>query len=233
MNRSESIAKLSAALVKAQRSMGNATKGAKNPFFKNTYADLNAIREVALPPLNDNGISVLQPTSTDAEGSYVDTLLLHESGEFLTSRTRVLNTKGDAQGEGSGISYARRYGLQSLLNIGAVDDDGEAAVGRKEVSNAKEEPKKEPVKMVQPVPTASKPAVKEAGKPMPAAPKATARPNKEVITEAFKKLEADKKVTKETFKTKYLSGAGLSTMNDTQAAIALIKIQTDFPGVIV
>ena len=34
MNRSESIAKIASALVKAQAEMGNAVKDSKNPFFK-------------------------------------------------------------------------------------------------------------------------------------------------------------------------------------------------------
>lgn len=131
MNRSESIAKLAVALVKAQSIMGNAIKDAKNPFFKSSYANLNAVREAVLPAMNANGISVLQPTIQIEGKSFVETVLLHESGEFISSLTEVIVSKAnDAQQQGSGISYARRYGLQSLVNIGADDDDGEAAVGR-------------------------------------------------------------------------------------------------------
>ena len=55
MNRSESIGKISAALVKAQSEMGSAVKDAKNPFFKSSYADLNAIREATIPVLTNRG----------------------------------------------------------------------------------------------------------------------------------------------------------------------------------
>jgi hypothetical protein len=131
MNRSESIVKIASALVKAQSMMGNAIKDAKNPFFKSRYADLNAVREAVLPVMNANGISVLQPTVHIDGKSFVETMLLHESGEFISSLTEVIvNKVNDAQQQGSGISYARRYGLQSLANIGADDDDGEQAVGR-------------------------------------------------------------------------------------------------------
>jgi hypothetical protein len=131
MNRSDSIVKIAAALVKAQSAMGNAIKDAKNPFFKSKYADLNSIREAVLPVMNANGISVLQPTVHIDGKSFVETILLHESGEFISSLTEVIVAKAnDAQQQGSGISYARRYGLQSLANIGADDDDGEQAVGR-------------------------------------------------------------------------------------------------------
>jgi hypothetical protein len=131
MNRSESIGKIAAALVKAQSVMGNAIKDAKNPFFKSSYANLNAVREAVLPAMNANGISVLQPIIQNDGKSFVETVLLHESGEFISSLTEVIVSKlNDAQQQGSGISYARRYGLQSLANIGSDDDDGETAVGR-------------------------------------------------------------------------------------------------------
>lgn len=131
MNRSDSIVKIAAALLKAQRVMGDATKGAKNPFFKSSYADLNAIREATTPALNENGITVLQPTVSIDGRSYVETVLLHDSGEFLSSLTEIVCAKAnDPQAHGSGVSYARRYGLQSFLNVGAVDDDGEKSMGR-------------------------------------------------------------------------------------------------------
>lgn len=123
--------KISAALVRAQKKMGNATKDSKNPFFKSSYADLNSIREAVLPVFLEEGIAILQPTVSIDGKNYVRTLLLHESGEQLSCDTEIVVAKqNDPQAQGSGISYARRYGLQSFLNVGAVDDDGEAAMGR-------------------------------------------------------------------------------------------------------
>lgn len=131
MNRSESIAKISAALVKAQSEMGNASKGSSNPFFKSKYADLNSIREACLPVLNAHGISVLQPTTVLDGKLYVETLLLHESGEFISGMYEVVVGKqNDPQALGAAISYSRRYSLQSIVNIGAEDDDAESAMGR-------------------------------------------------------------------------------------------------------
>lgn len=131
MNRSESINTIAKALATAQSEMGSASKDAKNPFFKSSYADLNAIREAVLPVLNRHNISVLQPTIEVGGESFVETVLLHESGEFISSVTPIIAAKqNDAQSHGSGISYARRYGLQSFLCVGAEDDDGEKAMGR-------------------------------------------------------------------------------------------------------
>jgi ERF superfamily len=122
------IKQIATALLKAQSEMSNPKKGSTNPFFKSKYADLNSIREAVIPVLNANGISVLQPTYTVDNKNFVKTILLHESGEFLESYTEILFAKqNDAQAQGSGISYARRYALQSFVCIGADDDDAQKA----------------------------------------------------------------------------------------------------------
>jgi hypothetical protein len=119
---------LATALVKAQSEMSNPTKGNTNPFFKSKYADLNAVREAVIPVLNANGISVLQPIVHQYGKNFVNTILLHESGELMESFTEIVyNKQNDAQAQGSGITYARRYGLQSFVCVGADDDDGNKA----------------------------------------------------------------------------------------------------------
>lgn len=120
--------KIAVAFIKAQTEMGNATKDSSNPFFKTKYADLNSIREACLPALNKNGIGVLQPIVQIEGKNFVKTILLHESGETIESFTEILFAKqNDPQAQGSGITYARRYGLQSLVSIGAEDDNGDKA----------------------------------------------------------------------------------------------------------
>lgn len=119
---------ISKAILAAQMEMDNATKGSSNPFFKSKYADLNAIREACIPALHKHGISCLQPTVHIDGKNFIKTILLHESGETFEGLTEIIYSKmNDAQAQGSGITYARRYGLQSLLNIGADDDDGNKA----------------------------------------------------------------------------------------------------------
>lgn len=116
------------ALLKAQKEMQNAKKDASNPFFKSKYADLNSVREAGMPLLNDNNILVLQPMVTIDGNEYVKTILLHESGETIESFTKIIcKSQNDPQAYGSGVTYARRYGLQSLLSMGADDDDGKQA----------------------------------------------------------------------------------------------------------
>lgn len=124
MKTSESILKISKALLAAQKKMGAAIKGQKNNYYGQSYADLNAVMAACKDHLNDNGILVLQPIM----GSVVETMLLHESGEWVSSETPiVVKEEHDPQKLGSAITYARRYGLQSMVFIPAEDDDGNAA----------------------------------------------------------------------------------------------------------
>lgn len=128
MRSSESIKTLSSALNKAQKEIGAAHKGANNPFFKSKYADLGAVMEACKEALNKNGICVLQPVTTEESSTFVETVLLHESGEWIASSLRVSCKNPDNPQEmGSAISYARRYSLQSIMFIPAEDDDGEKA----------------------------------------------------------------------------------------------------------
>lgn len=136
MKTSESIKNLSKALLKAQSQMGSAKKDSKNPFFKSNYADLPTVMEVVKAPLNEAGIIVLQPATSSSypEGvkNYITTTLIHaETGEWISSDTEVVCAKAnDPQAFGAAQTYARRFGLQSMLFIPAEDDDGNYASGR-------------------------------------------------------------------------------------------------------
>ena len=125
MKTSESIAKISAALLKAQKNIGAATKGSANPFFKSKYADLGSVMEACKEALNNEGITVLQPVGFSEGKHTVTTMLLHESGEFISETGALEVPKANMQDLGSAISYLRRYGLQSFVFIPAEDDDAQ------------------------------------------------------------------------------------------------------------
>lgn len=113
-----------AALLKAQKEMDNAVKNGTNPHFKSKFADLNSVRDAVIPLLNENGILVLQPMVNINGNEYLKTILFHDSGETIESHTKIVcKAQNDPQALGSAITYARRYGLQSLVCIGAEDDD--------------------------------------------------------------------------------------------------------------
>ena len=130
MKQSESIKELATALCLAQAEMGGAVKDSKNPFFKSAYADLTSVIKVVKEPFANHGLSFIQlPTSNDSFVG-VTTMLMHKSGEWLQSEYMLPMTKRDPQAAGSAITYARRYALQSLAGIPAVDDDGESSMLR-------------------------------------------------------------------------------------------------------
>jgi hypothetical protein len=130
MNKSESIKQLAAALNKAQSEMSGAKKSSKNPFFKSKYADLKEVIECVKAPFANNGLSFSQfPISSDGFAG-VETILMHESGEYISNEFTLKCARNDPQGMGSAITYARRYSLQSVAGVPAEDDDGEGAMKR-------------------------------------------------------------------------------------------------------
>lgn len=127
MNKSDQIGQLAEALCQAQGMMKFAKKDSSNPFFKSKYADLSSVVEAIRLPLYENGLSYAQTTDTDEHGVIVETVLMHKSGEWISGRLKMVPVKNDPQGIGSCITYARRYGLQSMVGIPTDDDDGNAA----------------------------------------------------------------------------------------------------------
>jgi len=128
MNKSESIAALSGALAKAQAQLKNPPYDSKNPHFKNSYASLASVRDTITPVLAAHGIAVLQLLGKSDVGVSCETVLTHESGEWISSTIELPATKQDAQGYGSACTYARRYALMAIVNVvGDVDDDATEA----------------------------------------------------------------------------------------------------------
>lgn len=124
--RSDSIAKLSAALAKAQKQITNATRDSVNPHFKGNYASLAAVRNACKDALSDEGIAVYQPCTTRGRRVSVTTLLV--LGDEWIESTLHLNCGADTpQAAGGGLTYARRYGLAAMVGVAPEDDDGNAA----------------------------------------------------------------------------------------------------------
>lgn len=132
MPTSTTISEIAKALSAFQGELKPAKKDEVNPFFKMKYADLASIWGVVREPLAKNGLSVTQLPHTESEKLFLTTLLLHSSGEWISSEMPVIAQKADSQSIGSALTYARRYSLSSMLGVAAEDDDGESA-GRIEV----------------------------------------------------------------------------------------------------
>lgn len=135
MRKSESIAELAKALAKAQAKMPVVRKEhtATVPLksggqFSYKYADLADTIQAALPVLAENGISLVQSPAGGLNDQWLTILLIHESGEWLEDDMPLYMPKADAQGQGSAITYARRYQLSAFIGVAPdADDDGGAA----------------------------------------------------------------------------------------------------------
>jgi hypothetical protein len=125
---SETIDKIAPAFVKAQAACNGAKKSSNNPHFKSKYADLSAVWDACEGALEANKLSILQGLGEVIDGKMqIETMLLHESGQWIKSLASMPLPKADPQGYGSASTYARRYTLAALMGIVQEDDDGNAA----------------------------------------------------------------------------------------------------------
>jgi len=129
MNKSESIASLSKALVLASSEFKPVTMNSTNPFYKSKYADLGAVIETAKPILKNHGLAVSQLVEGENGQVGITTMLLHESGEWLSSFVTIPVTgQNVAQEAGKAVTYLRRYALAAILGLYADEDtDGEGS----------------------------------------------------------------------------------------------------------
>ena len=145
--KSATITELAKALSAAQKLMGPAIKDKENPFFKSSYADLASIWEACREPLTTNGLSVSQLVSSEGAVIKLTTMLIHSSGEFISSEFCMKAEKETPQALGSAITYARRYTLAAMVGVSSEDDDAESATikpGKPIVENPKKKPEAAP-----------------------------------------------------------------------------------------
>lgn len=115
--------KIYAKIHEAKKEIGVVKKNAKNPHFKNTYADLNALIDAVEPILLDKGLIMLQPIKDNKVYTQIIDIDTFESVESCIDLSPNLT----AQALGSQVTYYRRYTLQSLMSLQADDDDGHKA----------------------------------------------------------------------------------------------------------
>lgn len=148
MDKSEEIDKLAIALAKFQGSLEQPSLNSEVKVrtktggeYKFKYADLSECKRAAKQPLADNELSVCQLIEDDYS---IRTILLHSSGQWISSKVRMPSNTADAQSIGSAITYAKRYAFCAILGIVADDDeDANIASGN---SAQKEQPKEQPKK---------------------------------------------------------------------------------------
>jgi hypothetical protein len=124
MNVTEERKELFKALSMAQKEFTTVAKDKENPHFKSKFAPLDTIIEMLRPILPKHGLAFMQfnDTPEDGQGVIIETIITHESGQFISGRLLMPMAKQDPQGCGSAITYGRRYALAAALGIVSDED---------------------------------------------------------------------------------------------------------------
>lgn len=140
MNKSDTIGKLATALAAAQADLANPVKLATAKVtsargsYSYDYATLPDVLDLIRPTLHKHGLSLPNLIgSSDLDSITVEAMLLHESGEYLSTSLRMkIPSKKSSDGKELpatpqdifGLTtYARRYLDLGLLGISGADDD--------------------------------------------------------------------------------------------------------------
>src|SRR4051812_12336266 len=132
---SESIAQLASALAKAQTELVNPAKtltgiidrwGSGNEGQSYRYAPLSAGLDIVRNAMCKHELAVIQTTHVDEGSSTVllTTTLAHGSGEWVSACWPVCRTLDMTNPKlmGAALTYARRYGLFTLVGLAGEDD---------------------------------------------------------------------------------------------------------------
>ncbi len=121
-------ANILAALFAFQQAVAPIKKDQVNDHLHSKYTDLTGVWAAIREPLKLHELLVIQENVPCSRGAMVATTVVHmPSKEWRASTIYIPARKADAQAFGSAISYARRYGLMTVLGLLTTDDDGHAA----------------------------------------------------------------------------------------------------------
>jgi hypothetical protein len=138
MKQSTELNLLIKALSDANTEISNPKNTALNPFYKSKYAPLDSILTMLRPIVTKNGLVIIQNVSTDDRFVSIETGIYHTSGQFIISdKLQMSAEKATAQGQGSAITYGRRYQLSAFLSIASEDDDDANHVSKKDEESEK------------------------------------------------------------------------------------------------
>jgi hypothetical protein len=124
MNKSESIKNIAIAMCEVQASMEVASKSSDNPFFNSKYADLSEVLRCIKGIIPSKNLSFMQMPSFESGVVSVETIVMHSTGEWISSTSSSPISKSNPQGVGDAITYLRRYSLAAIFGLAQKDDDG-------------------------------------------------------------------------------------------------------------
>ena len=101
---------------------------------RHKFANINSVLDVVLPELAKHCLAISQwPTDLDGDHA-LTTMLIHESGQYMSSTIKLMFDKSDSDPQqlGSSLTYTRRYAVLAALSLSTVDDDGSYAKQKQE-----------------------------------------------------------------------------------------------------
>lgn len=113
-------------LLRAMQAMSNPIKDktADAGKYRYNYSDLAQVLGIVKPALASEGLGLWQRVEYDSEHiPYLVTYIFDETEKMELSRRRMYDYT-DAQAQGSGLTYTRRYELLTIFGLAAEDDDG-------------------------------------------------------------------------------------------------------------
>lgn len=132
MKTSEQVDQLFNALALASDEMGQAKADAINKHLGAEYASLAALQEAYKKPCAKYKLAVIQTVNSDGDNYFVETVVAHASGQWMSSTMKVFFEKQTMQSLGAAVTYAKRYSIASMLGLSAeVDDAAVEAVQKK------------------------------------------------------------------------------------------------------
>lgn len=120
MSHSETINEIAKALCSAQAGCPVIPKNRQGYGYK--YCDINDMLVAILPLLKTHDLALFQSVERIAGQSWMATLIMHKSGQWIKGLVPYLLQKQDMQGVGTSATYARRYGLAAALGIASDED---------------------------------------------------------------------------------------------------------------
>jgi hypothetical protein len=148
MRTSEQTDKIDGAIAMVQAHLDPITKNKRvdveskrtGEQWSSGYVTLAALYEAVHPLLSEHRIVVYQGGDfVQGLGPVLVTRLAHE-GQWIESFFPVKTSKEGAQGFGGGVSFARRWGLCSMLNL--IPDDVEEGQGYRDARREAKAPRK-------------------------------------------------------------------------------------------
>jgi hypothetical protein len=105
--------------------------------YEFSYTDLEGIFDALKTVYKENKIAVLQSPKTFFQEGHlmisVETMLLHESGEWVKSEPLGVTASNNMQDLGGQITYMKRYSLSAISGISTEKDDDANGVSGNQV----------------------------------------------------------------------------------------------------